>query len=162
MELGFSFLQSCWVDKCFMHEAQGRKGCQRFKNILRNSLNVSKLSGGVKKEAVVLHQLAGRINPCEDEEWCLWSWEAILFFSLCVLYIFCIDLYSRSKLKEVEVPLWSEGSSVSLKEPVYPIWRIVTGLEVLPAHGSSFRVFPLDWQPRSQGNGFKWQQIALA
>lgn len=47
--LAFPLCQSCWLDKCFIHEAQDRKGCQRLKNILRNSEMSGKSSGGVKQ-----------------------------------------------------------------------------------------------------------------
>lgn len=67
--LAFPFCQSCWVDKCFIHEAQGRKGCQRFKNILRNSLrHQASCQEALRKDAEVLHQPSWAINPLQRLE----------------------------------------------------------------------------------------------
>ena len=52
-----------------MHEAQGRKGCQRFKNILRNSLRrQASCQEALRKEAEVLHQPSWAINPLQRLE----------------------------------------------------------------------------------------------
>lgn len=159
--LAFPFCQSCWLDKCFIHEAQGRKGCQRFKNILRNSLRCqASCQEALSKEAEVLHQPSWAINPLQRLEA-----TAVVLGShsivSCVLYFVLTCILGRSSKKQKFLP-WFEGPSVSPRIQANPIWRIVGGLEVVPARGSSFRIFPLGWQLPEQRESFKWQCVALA
>lgn len=98
--LAFPLCQSCWLDKCFIHKAQGRKGCQRFKNILRNSEMSGKLSGGAKQGSWATTSTQLDNKPLAKTR----SRDHGLRKPLhCLCLVFYIDLCLPSQVREVGV-----------------------------------------------------------
>lgn len=100
--LAFPLCQSCWLDKCFIHVPQDRKGCQRLKNILRNSLRCQASHQEVlSKEAEVLHQPSWTVNPMQRLEAVTVVLEShSIFFSYLAS---CMDSHPWSQFGETGV-----------------------------------------------------------
>lgn len=157
--LAFPFCQSCWLGKCFIHEAQGIKEYQRFKNILRNSSRCqASYQEALSKEAEVLHQPNWAVDPLQR----LGAVPVVLESLHSPRLVFLIDWHAPPQVREVGVLPMAQVPWVSPGIHANPIQRIIVVLELLPAHALRFGIFPLDWQLPEPRESFKWQYVALA